>query len=166
MIPVIKNPYFILFLFLFDISIVLVLLYNIPSVYQCDCFTKRDVTVKTRLDYIVMIELAFLAVYILNFIHLWRLTNTSVGQIKLLHHLKIVLGVLVAIMVVLYCFLYYFLTLLQDKVRLNCSCFQTELKYIVYFQLIVFSVSYLVLLHQLFMQWFTKFWRRTYARME
>jgi hypothetical protein len=153
MIPVIQNPNLILFLFIVDICIIFFILYHLNNIFYCECIVKKDETIVSDLQNIGIVEFFILFVYILNFFQLWKLTHLSISQIQILYHVQVVMVFLLIIMTILYCFLYYFITIIEPKVDITCDCFSVYFKYTLYFQIIIFSASYLVVGHQLFMQW-------------
>jgi hypothetical protein len=122
MIPIIKNPYWILFFFLFDISLVLFLLYHISSVFHCDCFTRKDASVKNTLMSVFVVEILIMVVYVLNFFQIWRLVVLNVGELRLFYDTQVVLAFFLFLMTVFYCVLYYFVSDLQ-KSRFNLRMF-------------------------------------------
>jgi len=152
MIPIIKNPFLILLLFLLDIIIVVYLLFQIHGISLCDCFTKKG-ELATELNYIFWIEVGILLTYIGHFLQLWRLTDLSFGQVQLLRSTQYAMAVFFIVMTILYCLLTYFIYAIREKADNTCDCFNNELKYTLHFQILVFSISYIVLIHQLFMQW-------------
>jgi hypothetical protein len=152
--PVITTPYTILILFLIDIAIVAFIIYNVYYLSGCDCFTQNgDATILSNLNYIYYVEIIIFVTYIFNFFELWRLTQVSMGEIIMVKSIKATLMFFLTVMAIAYLFLYYYLTNISDKVGYSCPCFHVEVKYVIYFQMIFFSVSYFLLLHQIFIQW-------------
>jgi len=151
--PVITTPYTILILFLIDIAIVIFITYSVYYLIQCDCFTHSVASIIENLNYIVFTEVIIFITYLLNFFELWRLTQVSIGQIVMVKNIKATLMFFLTVMAIAYLFLYYYLTNISGKVDYSCACFHVEIKYVIYFQIIFFSVSYILLLHQIFMQW-------------
>jgi hypothetical protein len=66
---------------------------------------------------------------------------------------KAILVFFLTVMSVAYLYLHFFLISVNEKVDYSCSCFRVEIKYAIYFQILIFSFSYCVLLHQIFVQW-------------
>ena len=151
--PVITAPYTILILFLIDIAIVIFIIYSVYFLVQCDCFTKSDELIVSNLNYIFLVEIIIFVTYLFNFFEMWRLTQVSSGQIVMVKNIKATLMFFLTIMSIAYLFLYYYLTNITEKVDYSCSCFHVEIKYAIYFQIIFFSVSYILFLHQIFMEW-------------
>jgi len=151
--PVISTPYIVLFLFLVDIAIVIFIIFNIYQLLPCECFTKNDNKVVEELKYMIYIEIIIFITYILNFFEVWRLTQMSIEEVVMVKNAKAILVFFLTVMSVAYLYLHFFLISVNEKVDYSCSCFRVEIKYAIYFQILIFSFSYCVLLHQIFVQW-------------
>jgi hypothetical protein len=160
---VIHNPHLILFLFLLDVAIVVFILYQIKALSDCKCFNNQDKSIDNLLNYLFYVECAILIIYIINFMQIWRLSDLAYSQIVLLRETRIVLIFIFVVLTILCFVLYYLLELLKEKVDQTCDCFQAELIYIFIFQVFCYSLSYLVLLHQLFLQWWAHY-RKTHGK--
>jgi hypothetical protein len=135
-----------LVLFILDISIVLFILYYLFQLRSCNCFIGNNTN---ELNLIFIIEVILLGFYILNFFYLKKFFSNIPNFVK--ENVLKLITLLFGFITIIYVILFYYFELLKNKVNINCDCFQITFKYLIYFQLIFFSVSYIYIFHKLFM---------------
>jgi hypothetical protein len=135
-----------LVLFMLDISIVIFILYYLFQLRFCSCFNENNIETSNEINIVFIIELVLLGVYICNFIQLRNLFMRKTITENPIKTLVSMFGV----MTVIYILLFYYFETLKTKVNLNCPCFHSTLTYLMYFQMIFFSISYIYLFHKLF----------------
>lgn len=138
-----------LFLYLIDISIVAVILYYLSQINDCSCFFNGSSSETAHWLYgIISVECCLLFFYVLQFYQTYKNKVLDIYFTQLM--------TITIILTVIYCLLYYIVTNIAKTVNESCICFHKQLKYLLYFQMIIFTVSFSFILHSVFIQWCKK----------
>lgn len=138
-----------LVLFLLDISIVLVvLLFLAQHYFDGICLDKNNAETMFHLKSIFTAEIVLLCFFVFNFIQLRKLFATKSEYMR--ENIFKVLSVLFGCLTIIYIALFYYFEQLKTVINLNCPFFSDTFRYLIYFQLIFFSVSYIFIFHKVF----------------
>jgi hypothetical protein len=137
--------------FCIDISVVCFILYHLYLLRSCSCFTKQNINTSYEISVIFFTELLLLGFYILNIFQVKELyEKTSVLNKDAMK----TIGTLFFIMAIFYSIIFFTLENLKTKVDIHCACYHTTFTYLIYFQLIFFTVSYSLLSHRSIVSFF------------
>ena len=146
-----KSMYF----YIIDILIVLAILYYLYEMRTCDCFFNltldNNVTQMTNLYYALIISevalLIFLIVQMFKIRH--HINNSILPSLFNLDKSYFYISVSVVILIIIYILIYKIVQTINKSSDLSCQCYPNNLRYLFFFQIMVFSISILYVYHKI-----------------